>query len=62
MLVFPDDFYDGFAALAEGAFDLVVNDAVHLVDRLELILTSHGQAFAASALITCGTFSDTRNL
>ncbi|WP_054118376.1 ABC transporter substrate-binding protein [Porphyrobacter sp. AAP60] len=45
-LVIPDDHYDGFAALAEGAVDLVVNEPLHLVEQRELALTSHGCFFA----------------
>ena len=45
-LVVPDDHYDGFAALADGAVDLVVNEPLHLVEQRELRLTSHGCFFA----------------
>ncbi len=45
-LVVPDDHYDGFAALADGAVDLVVNEPLHLVERRDLRLTSHGCFFA----------------
>ncbi len=45
-LVIPDDHYDGFAALADGAVDLVVNEPLHLVEQRELALTSHGCFFA----------------
>lgn len=45
-LVVPDDHYDGFAALADGAVDLVVNEPLHLVEQRELPLTSHGCFFA----------------
>ncbi len=45
-LVVPDDHYDGFAALADGAVDLVVNEPLHLVEQRELGLTSHGCFFA----------------
>ena len=45
-LVVPDDHYDGFAALADGAVDLVVNEPLHLVEQRELALTSHGCFFA----------------
>lgn len=45
-LVVPDDHYDGFAALADGAADLVVNEPLHLVEQRESALTSHGCFFA----------------
>lgn len=45
-LVVPDDHYDGFAALAVGAVDLVVNEPLHLVEQRDLALTSHGCFFA----------------
>lgn len=45
-LVVPDDHYDGFAALADGAVDLVVNEPLHLVEQRQLQLTSHGCFFA----------------
>ena len=45
-LVVPDDHYDGFAALADGAVDLVVNEPLHLVEQRALRLTSHGCFFA----------------
>lgn len=45
-LIVPDDHYDGFAALAEGAVDLVVNEPLHLVERRDLALSSHGCFFA----------------
>ncbi len=45
-LVVPDDHYDGFQALADGAVDLVVNEPLHLVERRALQLTSHGCFFA----------------
>ncbi len=45
-LVIPDDHYDGFAALADGAVDLVVNEPLHLVEQRDLALTSHGCFFA----------------
>lgn len=45
-LVVPDDHYDGFAALADGAVDLVVNEPLHLVEQRELALTAHGCFFA----------------
>ncbi len=45
-LVVPDDHYDGFAALADGAVDLVVNEPLHLVEQRDLALTSHGCFFA----------------
>jgi ABC-type nitrate/sulfonate/bicarbonate transport system substrate-binding protein len=45
-LVVPDDHYDGFAALAEGSVDLVVNEPLHLVERRALKLVSHGCFFA----------------
>lgn len=45
-LVVPDDHYDGFEALADGAVDLVVNEPLHLVERRPFQLTSHGCFFA----------------
>jgi ABC-type nitrate/sulfonate/bicarbonate transport system substrate-binding protein len=45
-LVVPDDHYDGFQALAEGAVDLVINEPLHLVERRALQLRSHGCFFA----------------
>jgi ABC-type nitrate/sulfonate/bicarbonate transport system substrate-binding protein len=45
-LIVPDDHYDGFQALAEGTVDLVVNEPLHLVERRNLQLTSHGCFFA----------------
>lgn len=45
-LVVPDDHYDGFAALADGAVDLVVNEPLHLVEQRNLRLISHGCFFA----------------
>ena len=45
-LVVPDDHYDGFQALAEGRVDLVVNEPLHLVERRNFRLTSHGCFFA----------------
>ena len=45
-LVVPDDHYDGFTALADGAVDLVVNEPLHLVEQRELVVTSHGCFFA----------------
>ena len=45
-LIVPDDHYDGFAALALGQVDLVVNEPLHLVERRDLALTSHGCFFA----------------
>lgn len=45
-LVIPDDHYDGFAALADGAVDLVVNEPLHLVEQRDLALTSYGCFFA----------------
>ncbi|MGY6552343.1 MAG: ABC transporter substrate-binding protein [Erythrobacter sp.] len=45
-LVVPDDHYDGFAALADGEVDLVVNEPLHLVEQRELKLTSYGCFFA----------------
>lgn len=45
-LVVPDDHYDGFAALGEGAVDLVVNEPLHLVEARDLKLVSHGCFFA----------------
>ena len=45
-LVIPDDHYDGFAALAEGSVDLVVNEPLHLVEQRKFALTSHGCFFA----------------
>ena len=45
-LVVPDDHYDGFAALADGGVDLVVNEPLHLVEQRALRLTSHGCFFA----------------
>lgn len=45
-MVVPDDHYDGFAALADGAVDLVVNEPLHLVEQRKLRLTSHGCFFA----------------
>lgn len=47
-LVVPDDHYDGFEALADGAVDLVVNEPLHLVERRALQLTSHGCFFATN--------------
>lgn len=45
-LVVPDAHYDGFAALADGAVDLVVNEPLHLVERRPLRLAAHGCFFA----------------
>lgn len=45
-LVVPDDHYDGFQALADGAVDLVVNEPLHLVEQRDLRLTSWGCFFA----------------
>lgn len=45
-LVIPDDHYDGFTALADGAVDLVVNEPLHLVEQRELALTSYCCFFA----------------
>lgn len=45
-LVIPDDHYDGFTALADGAVDVVVNEPLHLVEQREVALTSHGCFFA----------------
>lgn len=45
-LVVPDDHYDGFAALADGAVDLVVNEPLHLVEQRDLKVVSHGCFFA----------------
>jgi putative hydroxymethylpyrimidine transport system substrate-binding protein len=45
-LIVPDDHYDGFAALADGAVDLVVNEPLHMVERHAVRLTSHGCFFA----------------
>jgi putative hydroxymethylpyrimidine transport system substrate-binding protein len=45
-LIVPDDHYDGFQALADGAVDLVVNEPLHLVEQRDLRLTSHGCFFA----------------
>lgn len=45
-LVVPDDHYDGFAALAEGEVELVVNEPLHLVEQRDLRLVSHGCFFA----------------
>ncbi len=45
-LVVPDDHYDGFEALGRGEVDLVVNEPLHLVERRDLRLTSHGCFFA----------------
>lgn len=45
-LVVPDDHYDGFAAMANGAVDLVVNEPLHLVEQRDLGLSSHGCFFA----------------
>lgn len=38
-LVAPDNHYDGFATLADGAVDLVVNEPLHFVEQRELRLT-----------------------
>jgi hypothetical protein len=45
-LIIPDDHYDGFAALADGEADLVVNEPLHLVERRSLRLEAHGCFFA----------------
>lgn len=45
-LIVPDDHYDGFQALAGGEVDLVVNEPLHLVERRETRLISHGCFFA----------------
>lgn len=45
-LIVPDDHYDGFEALAEGRVDLVVNEPLHLVERRDYRLISHGCFFA----------------
>ncbi len=45
-LVVPDDHYDGFAALAAGQVELVVNEPLHLVEQREVKLASHGCFFA----------------
>ena len=45
-LIVPDDHYDGFEALADGKVDLVVNEPLHLVERRDCHLTSHGCFFA----------------
>ncbi len=45
-LVVPDDHYDGFAALAEGAVELVVNEPLHLVEQRDTRLRSYGCFFA----------------
>lgn len=45
-LIVPDDHYDGFEALAAGKVDLVVNEPLHLVERRDVRLTSHGCFFA----------------
>lgn len=45
-LVVPDDHYDGFAALADGSVDLVVNEPLHLVEQRDFRLVSHGCFFA----------------
>ncbi|MFD1950399.1 ABC transporter substrate-binding protein [Sphingomonas arantia] len=45
-LVVPDDHYDGFVALADGAVELVVNEPLHLVEQRDLRLVSHGCFFA----------------
>jgi len=45
-LVVPDDHYDGFAALAAGDVELVVNEPLHLVERREVALRAHGCFFA----------------
>ncbi|KHL25215.1 hypothetical protein PK98_00075 [Croceibacterium mercuriale] len=45
-LIVPDDHYDGFEALADGKVDLVVNEPLHLVERRDVRLTSHGCFFA----------------
>ncbi|KAB7647639.1 ABC transporter substrate-binding protein [Polymorphobacter fuscus] len=45
-LVVPDDHYDGFQALADGAVDLVVNEPLHLVEQRALRLIAHGCFFA----------------
>ncbi|WP_165362088.1 ABC transporter substrate-binding protein [Qipengyuania thermophila] len=44
-LVVPDDHYDGFDALARGEVDAVVNEPLHLVERREIALVSHGCFF-----------------
>jgi ABC-type nitrate/sulfonate/bicarbonate transport system substrate-binding protein len=45
-LVAPDDHYDGFAALADGRVELVVNEPLHLVEKRDLRLAAHGCFFA----------------
>lgn len=45
-LVAPDDHYDGFAALADGDVQLVVNEPLHLVEQRDLKLRAHGCFFA----------------
>lgn len=45
-LVVPDDHYDGFQALGEGAVDMVVNEPLHLVEQRAIRLISHGCFFA----------------
>ena len=45
-LIVPDDHYDGFAALANGAVELVVNEPLHLVERQDCQLASRGCFFA----------------
>lgn len=45
-LIAPNDHYDGFAALADGAVELVVNEPLHLVEQRALPLAAHGCFFA----------------
>lgn len=45
-LIVPDEHYDGFAGLADGTVDLVVNEPLHLVERRDLPLKAHGCFFA----------------
>lgn len=45
-LILPDDHYDSFEALADGAVDLVIHEPLHLVEHRELQLTSHGCVLA----------------
>ena len=44
-LIAPDDHYDGFAALAAGEVDIVVNEPLHLLERHDQPLASLGAFF-----------------
>ncbi|AUZ05808.2 hypothetical protein ADP71_24730 [Vitreoscilla sp. C1] len=44
-LIVPDDHYDGFAALAAGEVDIVVNEPLHLLEKHSAAMQSHGCFF-----------------